>query len=211
MKVGPYKFVIGKGRWAEEIRYFTTELNRKYWSRFRPLKAQEIVGIERDVGRRLPDDMKEFLGVFGCGSFPDPFGGNIYEPDEFAAGCHGHLWMILGSSDWATADDQKQFYVTRGEFNPAPDKYTKQALLLVGVNLLDLLQIGSNGMCCYHQVYVGNTPGPIAYCLLTPESTLEDPAPSFSEGLKTILTHHWFWDEPPETETPIEFEPFEPR
>lgn len=60
----------------------------------------------------------------------------------------------------------------------------------------------SPGMCCYHQVYVGEKPGPLGYCLLTPGRTLEDEAPSFSEGLKTILTHHWFWNEPPDEDVP---------
>jgi hypothetical protein len=103
-----------------------------------------------------------------------------------------------------------RFYLTRGEFNPAPQNYTVEALMFEDVNLLDLLQIGTNGMACYHQLYVGSRPHRLGYCLLTPERTMEDQAPSFSEGLKKILTYHWFWDKPSEEESgemPPLFEP----
>src|SRR5262249_39745050 len=95
-----------------------------------------------------------------------------------------------------------------GAFNPSPEKYAEDALLFEDVSLLDLLQCGTNGLCCYHQVHVGPPSGPLGYCLLTPECTMEDRAPSFSEGLKQILTHHWFWDESSEEDEPppIEFE-----
>ena len=40
-------------------------------------------------------------------------------------------------------------------------------LTLGDVKLYDLLQFGSNGCCCYHQLYVGPEPAPLRYCLLT--------------------------------------------
>jgi hypothetical protein len=196
MKRSPFKFVIGEGSWADEIRFYTSELNPKYWADFKPLSAGEIVSIEQNVRRRLPEDFKEFLRIFGCGRFPEPYGGNVYAPDDFVRGCCGHLYMILGSSEWATDEDYRRFYVTRGAFNPGPRKYSEEDLLFENVNLLDLLQFGTNGGCCYHQVYVGEGKGPLGYCLLTPEKTMEDEAPSFSDGLKLILTHHLNWGEP---------------
>jgi hypothetical protein len=208
MKSTPFSFTIGQGNWADEIRYYTTDLNPDYWARFRPLAAEQVAEVERTVGRKLPEDFREFLRVFGCGSFPEPYGGDIYEPEDFAHGCHGHLFMILGSSKWASRDEQRRFYVTHGAYNPAPDKYTGEALEFEGVNLLDLLQIGTNGLCCYHQVYVGDKPGSLGYCRLTPEQTMEDAAPSFSEGLKKILAHHWLWNEPAEEDLNPPLPPF---
>jgi hypothetical protein len=195
MKRSPFTFTIGQASWAEQIRYYTTELNPDYWARFRPLSAEEIAGIERSVARRLPEDFKEFLRVFGCGDFPDPYGGDIYSPEDFVQSCYGHLLMALGSSQWATDEEHRRLYLTRGAFNPAPEKFTEAALLFENVNLLDLLQFGTNGSCCYHQLYVGEQMGPVGYFLLTPEETMEDEAPSFSEGLKLILTNHWRWGE----------------
>lgn len=198
MRESPFKFKIGKGTWVEEIRYYTAELNPDYWAGFRALNSVEIGRIERDTGRNLPEDFKEFLRVFGCGRFPEPYGGDIYSPEEFIHGSHGHLFMILGSSKWASDEEQRRLYVTRGAYNPNPTKYTSEALLFEGVDLLDLLQIGTNGLAGYYQIYVGQKPGRLGYCLLTPEPSLEDEAPSFSEGLKKILTHHWLWNVPPE-------------
>ena len=198
MKPGPFNFVIGKGQWAQEIRYYTEELDANYWANFQPLGHGAIQDIEKNVGRTLPQDLKEFLRTFGCGAFPRSYGGLIYTPEYFADGCHGHLWMILGSSEWASHEEQKRFYVTRGAFNPNPDKYTRECLAFEGVSLLDLLQFGTDGLGCYHQVFVGDSPGPIGYCLLTPEQTMEDRSPSFSEGLKLLLTRHWNHNEPPE-------------
>jgi hypothetical protein len=212
MRQSPFKFVIGQGSWIEEIRYHTSELSPHYWADFQRLSLEEINTIEKEVGRRLPDDFKEFLGCFGSGRFPEPYYGSIYTPEDFIHGCHGHLYMLLGSSAWASDNEQRRFYVSRGEFNPAPKQYTLEALFFEDVNLLDLLQFGTNGLSCYHQVYVGEKPGPAGYCLLTPECTMEDASPSFSEGLKKILTHHWFWNEPPEEEPPsndLLFEPVE--
>src|SRR5947209_12344504 len=105
----PFTFTIGKGAWVEEIRYFTSELSPNYWTRFRALNEDEIATIERGVNRQLPQDFKDFLQVFGAGWFPARFGGNIYEPEDLIAACHGHLWMILGSGDWASEEDQKTF------------------------------------------------------------------------------------------------------
>lgn len=195
VKASPFKFIIGRSSWVEEIRFYTTELNLNYWSRFRPLSLEEIADIERSAARRLPDDFKEFLGIFGCGNFPEPFGGNIYTPDDFVHGCHGHLFMILGSSKWASDEQQRGFYRSHGALNPAPEKYTQDALMFGNVNLLDLLQFGTNGGCCYHQLFVGQHKSPLGYCLLTPEKTMEDESPSFSEGLKLILKNHWNWGE----------------
>lgn len=210
MHSSPFKFTVGEGAWADEIRYYTRELNPDYWASFQPLSRRDIDAIERSVGRPLPEDLREFLRIFGCGAFPEPYGGIIYSPDDFAVACHGHLWMVLGSDSWASDDEQRRFYVSRGTFNPNPKKYTQEALSFGDLNLLDLLQFGTNGLACYHQIFVGERPGRIGYCLLTPERTMENEAPSFSEGLKLILAHHWNWKEAPDELPPegrFRFEP----
>lgn len=158
MKESPFRFTVGQGAWAEEIRYYTTEINLDYWADFRPVTNEDIKEIERTVNRRLPEDFNEFLRVFGHGRFPAPFHGNIYAPQDFASIGHGQLPLILGSSKWASEEDHHRFYATHGAFNPAPKKFTNEALLFEGVNLLDLLQIGGNGLCCYHHIYVGGKP-----------------------------------------------------
>jgi hypothetical protein len=202
-KPSPFKFRIGEGPWIQEIRYYTAEIDPNYWARFRPLSADEISAIETSVNRRLPEDLKEFLRAFGCGTFPEPFGGDIYTPEDFIRGCYGHLYMILGSAEWASEEDHQRFYVTHGVFNPAPNRFTPDALQFDGVNLLDLLQCGTDGGGGYHQVYVGDRPNPIGYGLFTPSQTMEDAAPSFSEGLKLILTHHWQWGDTEDLPTTV--------
>jgi hypothetical protein len=194
----PYNFVIGKGSWEQEIRYFTHDLDKGFWLDFHPVSTSEVARIETETNRKLPGDFKEFLRVFGCGGFPLKFGGDISNPEELILGCHHHLWMVLGSADWVGAEEQLGFYVTRGTYNPNPAKYTGDALFFDDLNLLDLFQIGTNGMGCYHQIYVGEKQSNFGYGLLTPEITMEDASSSFSEGLRRILTHYWCWDKEPE-------------
>lgn len=191
---GPFNFVIGEGSWEQQIRYFTAELDQAFWCGFHPVSSIDIARIEAETCRKLPDDFKMFLRVFGCGGFPLKYGGDISSPDEIIFGCHCHLWTVLGSAGWAKPEEQQRFYISRGAYNPNSAKYTANAMVFDDVNLLDLLQIGSNGMGCYHQLYVGAQRNTFGYGLLTPEITVEDASPSFSEGLRWILTHHWNWD-----------------
>ena len=186
----PFKFRIGHGDWVDEIRAITDKITPSYWADFRPVSKVEIAGVEREVSRVLPEDFRLFWRTFGCGKFPETFGGDICTPDDVCMACHGPLLMKLGSADWASEDDQRRFYRTRGGFNPAPNKFTASVLSFEDVNLLDLLQIGTDGSCCYHQLFVGSAPGPFGYCLLTAD-VIEDRAASFSDGLRMILARHW--------------------
>src|SRR6188768_211437 len=130
----PFNFVIGEGSWEQEIRYFTAELDEGFWSDFHPVSFSEIARIETETNRKLPDDFKAFLRVFGFGGFPLKYGGDISGPDEIILGCHHHLWMVLGSAGWAKPEEQQRFYVSRGDSNPNPTKYTTDALVFDELN-----------------------------------------------------------------------------
>jgi hypothetical protein len=201
MKTLPFTFTIGQGQWDKHIRDLTAEMDAQYWMEFHPVAEADVAKIESETHRKLAPDLKEFLRVFGAGWFPQKFGGGIYMPTDMTQGCHMHLAMVLGSlgsSPWASEEGQRRYYVTRGQFNPAPDKYTEEAVRLEDVSLLDLMQIGNDGLCGYMQVYVGDAPPPFGFCIIRPERQIERRAGSFSEGLRTLLNVHWAWDDPPE-------------
>lgn len=188
-------FIIGQGDWEQTVREFTSNIEINYWKDFVPVRELDVVLLEHYLRRKLPDDFKIFLKQFGSGRFPDKFGGCIYSPFEMYLACQGPLWMALGSGDWASEEDQRKFYITRGEFNPAPDKFTLESVIFQGVNLLDILQIGTNGACCYHQLGVSEKPSPFGYGLLTPSEIFEDVRIDFSKGLQTILEDHLNWND----------------
>lgn len=101
------------------------------------------------------------------------------------------IYFITGSlspgTEWASEEEHTKLWLTRGALNPDPQRFTHEILTLDGVKLYDLLQFGSNGCCCYHQLYVGPDPAPLRYCLLTESQEMEDRAATFSEGLWKIL------------------------
>jgi hypothetical protein len=187
----PKKFVIGQRGWADQVRRFTDDVSPDYWNDFTAVSDAELASLERSLNRRLPEDFREFLKTFGCGSFTE-FGGNIYSPDDMIAACPGPLWMRLGSSDWASEDAHRCYYISRGRENPDPQRFTSAAINQFGFSLLDLLQIGTDGGCGYLQVFVGDRPGPFGYCVLH-ETEVEDKLPTFSDGLFSIVSRHWRW------------------
>jgi SMI1 / KNR4 family (SUKH-1) len=186
----PQKFVIGQPKWADAVRRLTGEIGPDYWDDFRPLSSSDIGAIETALNRRLPNDFKQFLLEFGSGKFPDEFGGNVYSPQDILAACHGPLLMQLGSAKWASDEAQRGFYISHGRENPDPKRFTTGVLTQMGFSLLDLLQIGTDGSCGYHQLFVGEDPAPFGYCLLL-EDEVSDKLPSFSEALFKILSGHW--------------------
>jgi len=184
-------FMIGEQDWIRSVRDFAETISKNYWANFVLIDKPEIDECEKTLNRRLPEDFRLFWLTFGAGEFPEECGGNIYRPSEVIEACAGPMWMILGSSNWATDQDHFQLYRTRGKFNPAPDKFSSAALTHNGVSLFDLLQIGTDGSCRYHQLHVGEGDKPFGYCLLTPEGTFENIEPSFSMGLRSMLITHW--------------------
>ncbi len=190
METEPFNFVIGRGTWDAQIRYFTHEIDHHYWADFSPACARELDALENKINRRLPADLRLFLTSFGSGGFPARHGGQIHSPEEMCEGCIGSILMACGRAKNVTNEQLKRFYILRGEQNPDPSNYTTERLNQHGVSAFDLLQIGSDGCCGYHQVYVGAEPRPFGYGLLH-ETEMYDVLPSFSAGLCKILNDHW--------------------
>jgi hypothetical protein len=180
---------IGDTGWEQSLRSETAELSPNFWVDFEAVSLQEIERLENVLQRDLPGDFKLFLTTFGCGNFPSPFWGGFFTPREVIDGCAGPLFMLLGSGSWASHEDQRRFYVTRGTFNPAPDKFIATVINYAGVDLLDLVQVGYDGMSCYYQLICpaasDSRPG---FCKITPEGAFEDRHPSFEAGLNAILS-----------------------
>ena len=193
MSPDSFQIRIGEPGWVEWLDDFTSSFSPGYWDGFVPCPLKDISECEAAIGRTLPDDFKQFLTEIGAGSFPGRNWNRIWTPSEIARGIHGPLWMILGSSGWATEEDHREFYRTRGAFNPAPDLFTPEALRTLGFNLLDLVQIGSDGSCGYHNLYVGPPPRPFGCCTLH-TSSIERRFADFSEFLSDTVTRHVQYD-----------------
>lgn len=178
-------FTIGRGDWVREMRSYTDTFDPHYWDDFRPWRGEEVTACERAVDRVFPEDFREFLRKVGSGSFAGC--GGIYTPDDIALACHGPFLSLLGSGYWAPDDAQRRFYTSRGADNPRPDLFTPESVVVDGLNLFDLLQIGSDGSGCYYQLYLAPPPRPFGFCVLVPSGDIEDRFPSFTDGLKYEL------------------------
>lgn len=182
-------FQIGSPNWVQELKEATKPLGDDFWSDFRQVDETALDELERQIHRKLPDEFREFYRSIGYGRFP--LGGGFFSPNDVVACLGAPIYFILGSltpgKEWATAEEHKQLWRTRGATNPAPDKLTSTALIFEGVRLYDLLQFGSDGCCCYHQLYVGPEPAPFRYCLLTDSQTMEGKCVSLSLAMERIV------------------------
>jgi hypothetical protein len=165
-------------------------MDRNYWSDFAPVAERDLDTLENRINRRLPSDLRTFLLEFGCGRFPLLFGDCVYSPEELYLGCTGPILMACGAERGMDAEQLCRFYISRGNDNPAPERYTPTQLNRHHVSAFDLLQVGSDGSCGYHQVFVGDDPRPFGYCLLH-EAEMYDRLPSFGAGLRKIFNRHW--------------------
>jgi hypothetical protein len=187
---------IGSQNWRKDLINFTSHLGNGFWDRFTPVSEQRLKLLELEIGRRLPDDFREFYRLVGYGDF-EP-GSGFYspdDPDDIVACLGAPIYFVLGSAtpgeEWATEEQHRFLWTTRGNENPNPHAFTEEALTLNGVKLYDLLQFGSNGSGCYHQLYIGPDPIPFRYCLLTDSGTIENVALSFSEALRDIIGEYF--------------------
>lgn len=181
--------LVGEAGWEKSLQLETADLNPDFWAGFRVVSSQEIEHVENVLQRRLPGDYKLFLKAFGCGDFPYKFGGGFFSPDEIIEGCAGPILMLAGTNAWAGIEDQRRFYISRGEFNPDPVRFTPNITKYLGVSLFDLVQIGYDGMGCYYQLICPHqSDAQLGFCRITPEGTLEDRYLSFSEGLRAIFS-----------------------
>jgi hypothetical protein len=180
---------IGATGWVNDLREMTEPLGKDFWSQFRPASERELRTVESDLGRTLDLEFREFYRTIGYGAFPRF--GRFSSPEELLLGAGPAIYFITGSlspgKEWASPEAHTRLWLSRGRENPDPGRFTDQALTLEGVKLYDLLQFGSNGCCCYHQLYVGTEPAPLRYCLLTDFQTMEDRSATFSEALGRIL------------------------
>ena len=101
------------------------------------------------------------------------------------------IYFITGSlmpgEEWATEEQHKALWLSRGRDNPNPARFTEEVMTLDGVKLYDLLQFGADGCASYRQLYMGPEPAPLRYCLLTDSQTMEDRCQTFSEALEKII------------------------
>jgi hypothetical protein len=180
---------IGSLGWVEKLKEITDPLGSDFWSDFVRASEAQLNELERQIGRKLPEEFRELYRSLGYGRFP-PSGG-FYSPDDIIAYLGAPIYFVLGSlfsgEKWATEEEHRQLWLTRGAANPNPSKFTDAALTFERVKLYDLLQFGSDGCCCYHQLYVGPETPPFQYCLLTDYETMEDKSPSLSLALETIV------------------------
>ncbi|HET6879140.1 MAG TPA: hypothetical protein VFI31_03230 [Pirellulales bacterium] len=183
-------FRIGTADWIGELYQMTEPLGRNFWSDFRPASESRLQNAEQQLGRKLDPEFCEFYCTIGYGSFPG-LEGQFVAPEEFIYGAGPAIYFITGSltpgKEWATPEQHARLCLSCGQDNPNPGRFTEESLTLNGVKLYDLLQFGSNGSCCYHQLYVGPEPAPLRYCLLTDSRAMEDKAASFSEGLEKVI------------------------
>jgi hypothetical protein len=192
--IGPesLQFEIGSGDWVKEVQSFTDQFDPEFWDEFSLCSEDEIEACERQINRKFPDDYREFLLRIGAGRYS--IGGGIYTLEDIVLACPGPFYTLLGSSEWATNEEQRRFYISRGAYNPRPELFTDEALTIDGVNLFDLLQVGSDGQCCYHLLNLAPSPRPFGYSLLDCScQTLENRLPSFTDYLKHLLTQAWVW------------------
>jgi hypothetical protein len=181
---------IGTEDWHSALIERTNRLAHDFWADFRPAEAEDLDRIERETARKLDHEFREFYMKVGFGRFPN--GGNFYSPHDILQCLPNPIFFVCGSlgpyEPWATETEHRQLWISRGRSNPAPRRFTTEKLRVGGIYLYDLLQFGTDGMCCYHQLYVGPEPAPARYCLLTPEGTAEDFSDSFSAAIDKIIS-----------------------
>jgi hypothetical protein len=180
---------IGTGNWLRTLKSITEPLGSDFWSGFIPATESELRSAEKQLGRTLDAEFREFYRTVGYGNFP--YYGDFCAPEEFIRGAGPAIYFLTGSlspgDQWATEEEHARLWLSRGRDNPNPKRFTEDVLTFDGVKLYDLLQFGSNGCCCYHQLFVGPEPTSLRYCLLTDSGTMEDRSVTFSEAICRIL------------------------
>jgi hypothetical protein len=186
--------------WRKNILSDIKELGEEFWNRFTPVPKEELENLEKKINRKLPEDFKEFYSQIGYGTFER--GGNVFYSPEDILHCLGApIYFVRGSqlpgSEWATAVEHRDLWESRAANNPNPKLFTEDILSLDGIKLYDLLQFGSDGNCCYHQLYLSPESTTVRYCLLTDSGTIEKRASSFTIALKQMIEEfiHPIFDE----------------
>lgn len=165
----------------------------QYWHDFTRIGLDEIAHAETALSIQLPADFKEFYTEVGCGTFPRDYGGCIYSPNDLIQFCANPIFYITGSrtpgQEWASEEQHRQLWISNGQDNPAPSRFTEDELTYEGVRLWDLLQVGEDGCCGYLQLYVGPNNPDFGCCLLH-EGIVQFSTPTFAEGLLQLIDFH---------------------
>ena len=181
----PIRLEIGTPGWEDDLRRRCAEFASDYWADLTPVSADDLRRVEQSINRVLPIDLKQFLTRFGCGVFPT--GGHLSTPDELIEySPAATIFYPLGScgrTPWASMEEHVELYVSKGQRNPDPKRFTRAALTFDGAYLLDWLQVGSDGCCGYHNVFVGEEPPGYAYLLMCP-GEVESRLSSFAAGME---------------------------
>jgi SMI1/KNR4 family protein SUKH-1 len=186
---------IGAEGWEKRMRELVAPLGPDFWKGFTPVSASEIKNMERQIGRKLPEEFVEFYRTVGHGSGPQRWGG-FFAPEYIIENLAAPIWYITGSmaptEEWCSREAQNRLWKTRGAYNPVPTKFTEEVLTLDGVPLYDLLMFGGDGGGGEYTVYVGPPPNPLGFAILNDCQEMESRAATFSEGIETIL--RWYLD-----------------
>jgi hypothetical protein len=154
------------------------------WANFQTASGDEISAIEKTIRRTLPRDFCEFYARIGYGYWSSY--GDIYSPGDITNALAAPVYWALGSltpgSEWASPEEHRELWLTRGMVNPAPGKFTKESLTYNGLSLLDLLQIGSDGCCGYQMLHLSAS-SDIEFVLINDSLEIEFQTSSFREGI----------------------------
>lgn len=184
-------FSMSSPGWDRQLRLYTQLRFPAYWDGFVPTTEAAIRLSESELNRKLPTDYKQFLLRIGPGRFPQGVLGGFDPPEDLVANSPRPIWTTVDRAAARASDrEYEKFYISRGSYDPFDGQVTDSMLRHDGVSLFDLLQIGSDGSCCYHQLWVGEGTPPFGYCLLTPEGTFENIQASFSDALRSIVLGH---------------------
>src|SRR5512143_1831658 len=123
---------IGSPNWRNDLITSTSHLGDGFWDRFTPVSEDQLKLLEMEIGRRLPDEFKEFYRLVGYGNF-EP-GSGFYSPADTLACLGAPIYFVRGSAvpgkEWATEEQHRHLWITRGKDNPNPQAFTEEVLTL---------------------------------------------------------------------------------
>lgn len=172
--------IIGSDDWAKNLRLADNDRPTPLFTALRPWSPQEVAETQRALNRVLPDDMVLFLLEFGSGEFGRT-GWSLYHSDELIEACIGPLFVLSDLASNMSDEALHRLYVSRERQGTPLARCTKH-----GVNVLDLIQFGSDGGCGYQVVDPGSSERPARYFELY-STTLTPAAGSFSEWVAMMI------------------------
>jgi hypothetical protein len=172
--------------WIEELH---AREKANLWAGFTAASPDDLLEIEHLIRRTLPEDFREFYRRVGYGQWPRAYGGGIWPPKDIIAMVGAPIYFVAGSltqgEEWATEVEHRELWLTHGESNPDPRRFTESALHFHGMSLLDLLEIGSDGCAGYQMLNLSNS-SEIRYLVVYESTGIDFPSGSFREGILAI-------------------------